>query len=143
MRHILDTFAKIVTVTNHTGQWVAVVIWYPPSVTCQVCLYGLGHGLGIYAFRLTWPYHQPKWNFFNPLLTLLWLTAPSNFAQQIFLVASVALQPNSNLENIRSSIEHSSVWLLNHLRSEAMCNVGWFLWHINLSRLFNTKSIFM
>ena len=54
---------------------------------------------------------QPERNFFNYLVTPLWLTAPSTFAQQIFLVASATLWPDSNSWSISSWITLSCTFL--------------------------------
>ena len=50
---------------------------------------------------------QPKQNFFDLLVTILWSTVPSTFAQQIFLVVSGALCLNLNLQSISS-------WIILH-----------------------------
>ena len=55
VRHNLtasDTFAETVKVTQHTRLCDAKLIWYFPSTTHQICLYGWEHGLGIYWDQL-------------------------------------------------------------------------------------------
>ena len=47
---VLDSFAGVMKVINHTGLWDAKLTWYSLSATCLICLYGLE----IHSFRLTW-----------------------------------------------------------------------------------------
>ena len=37
--YLLDAFAKILNVTNHTRLWYAELTWYFPNITCWICLF--------------------------------------------------------------------------------------------------------
>ena len=70
---------------------------------------------------------QPEQNFFNQPVTILLLTVPSSFAQQMFLVASATygqIRTRKAWVPIWVSIARSSMRLLNHSRCEAMHNVS-------------------
>ena len=58
----------------------------------------------IYVYQALSKFLQPKQNFLNHLVTVLWSTVPSPFAQQMFLVAFMAFWPSLNLLIISSQI---------------------------------------
>ena len=71
--------------------------WYSPSAPCWICLYGLESiFLGLPDLARLSTFLQPKWNFLNHLLTLLWSSTASSFTQQMFLIASTVLWPTLN-----------------------------------------------
>ena len=95
----LNGFAEVVKETNHTGLWDAKLAWYSVSTIKQIHVYGLEHDLGIHNFRPNLPYltvevlaNQAK--FLQPSCDELYLHL---FVQKMFLVASTALWPTSNL----------------------------------------------
>ena len=42
-----ETFAEVMKIMNHIGQWDDKLAWYSPSATHQICLYGSEHSLRI------------------------------------------------------------------------------------------------
>ena len=98
---ILTEIAEVVKMTNPSGLWDAKLAWYWQSATHWICLYGLGHSFGIHTVWPTWlwlsRFFQPKRNFFNYLVTVLWSAARSSFAHQMFLVWLLCLMADQPL----------------------------------------------
>ena len=102
-------FAKVMKMTNQTRLWDANLTRCSPRVTCQTCLYGLEHKIGIHGFRPIWPclivkllttqakFLQPSsyWTVINYIFT---------FHTKMFLLVSTSLWPSSNSESISSLI---------------------------------------
>ena len=132
-----DAFAKVEKMMNHPRLWDSELAWYYPIGTHRICLYALESSLVIYGFRPTWPFliakvQANRAKFLKPI-------APSPFALQIFSVASMVLWPSSN-----SRIRKRCTFICE--ASNRTRRIGWLvgiLWHINLCRLFNAKSIFI
>ena len=58
---------------------------------------------------------------------------------------AMKVNPVSRTHRVSNLAYDSSVWFITFTMSAKASSmlVGWVLWHINLCRLFNTKSIFM
>ena len=52
---VMDAFAEIVKVTNHTVLWDTKLTWYSPNANHWICFYGYKHNFGTHSFRPTWP----------------------------------------------------------------------------------------
>ena len=53
---VVDDFANVLKVINHSRLWDAKLAWYSPIATWWIYLYDLEHSQGNHVFRLTWPY---------------------------------------------------------------------------------------
>ena len=69
-------------------------------------------------------FFQHKQNFLNHLITLLWTTTSSSFAQQMFLVASTVLWPSSNSKSISSWIRRHCMLTCATLKSHTEWSNG-------------------
>ena len=133
MRHYSaapDTFAKIVKMTNHMKLWDAKIdiLW-----VLLITFAFMAWSTALESTLLDQPnfawllrFLQSEQNFFNHLVTVWWSTAPLPFMQQMFLLASVVLWPNSN-SNVSSKLDYdvcSSVRLSNQTTSEAMHKIS-------------------
>ena len=124
-----DAFALVAKMMNQTGLWDAESVWYFPSATRWICLYGFGHrsestvlGLSdlVWSSRLL----QSERNFFNHLATVLWSTTPSPFVQLIFLSFFRCLMTHLDLVKYKFlNFTRSSMHLSNPTLGEAMHNV--------------------
>ena len=74
------------------------------------------------SFKPTWPWRllQPKQNFLNHMVNYVFIFCTTNIFGCFHTI------------NFQIRLHHLFIWL-----------VGWVLWHINLCRLFNAKSIFI
>ena len=117
MRHNLatpDIFAVVVKVMNNIGLWGADLTWYSSSATFRIFLVEFAFIAWSTASESTLlDLPDPTWssrflpsalNSFNHLITILWSTAHSPFAQWMFLVVSAALWPGSNSKSMSSRI---------------------------------------
>ena len=112
----LAAFAEVVKVTNHSGLWDAELAWYSSSTTRWPYFHDLKQSESTVLNQpdLAWSlrFLSSELNFLNPQAFGLWLSAPSPFGQQLFMVASVKLLPGS------------LVWLSNYTWSKTMQNVS-------------------
>ena len=79
--------------------WTAELTWYSPSTTHRISLNDLGHGFGINTFRSSLPCQ-----IVDVLTTGAKFLRVSSITQQMFLVASAALWPNSKSSSINNSL---------------------------------------
>ena len=96
---VLDIFAEVVKVMNHTELWHADLAWYSLSITHQFASLAWSTALEFMVLGLSdlfWSsrFLQSKQNFLN---YLYYNQAPLFFTPQMFLVASAALYPCLNL----------------------------------------------
>ena len=87
-----------------TGKYWALLIiseFDPPNLRPGLKTYPQNPRL-FSRFKIAWSsrFVQPEGNYFNSLVTVLWSTPPSPFAPQMFLVASAAIWPRLNSQNI-------------------------------------------
>ena len=94
MRHNMvtpDSFAKVMKVTNHTWLWNA-------SATCWICFYVTALESTVLSWAdIAWllRFLQPEWNFFNHLVTVLWLTNLTNLIHA-FLIFFILVFRSTN-----------------------------------------------
>ena len=127
---ILETysFAEVVNVINHTLLLDAEITWYFPSspmagfafIACTTTSESTVLGLADLAWSLR--FLPSQWNFFNDLITVLWTNAPSPFGQQIFLVVSATLWPNSNSYSISPRIKQRCTLIFTASKSVMKSN---------------------
>ena len=118
------SFAKVVTVTIHSGLWDAELTWYSPRATRQICLYDLEHGRGIYAFRPI-----GLWLIVKVLAIWLKFLQPSSYCFVINCAFTFHTTTLGGVLPRRSDPElnyaaRSSMQLSNHTRNEPMHNVS-------------------
>ena len=127
----LDTIAKDMKVTNHTGFYATELAWCYENVNRRICLYGFEHGRWIPVFSLlylAWSSKilQSEQNFLNCLTTVLWSTASPPFTQKIFLLPSQHCVPLST----RKALFVELLFVTHHLcclqisQSKVMQNVS-------------------
>ena len=125
-----DDFEAVVKVTNNTELWEAELAWYSPNATLWIWFYSLEHRLGIHSYRSTW-----SSLIVEVLATWAKFLKPSGYSTVINCAfafhttnvfsccCSVMTQFEAKVPKL-DYVACSSVWLLNHIRSEAMHKVS-------------------